>query len=148
MNKKLLIDTDIVIDFLRGFDRAVKYIRSHSEEIVLSVITVAELYAGVKNDDERQKLDDFVDLFPVLPVTSGIARTGGLYKRDYLKSHGVGLADGLIAATAETHDADLKTLNIKHYPMIKGLKPPYFKKRKVQPAETLGEKQGKRTSKK
>jgi len=53
MKKKLLIDTDIIIDFLRGFDRAVKYIKSHSEEIVLSVITVAELYAGVKGNDEH-----------------------------------------------------------------------------------------------
>lgn len=135
MNKRLLTDTDIVIDFLRGFDKAVKYIRSHSEEIVLSVITVAELYAGVKDDDERQKLDDLVDLFPVLPVTPDIARAGGLHKRDYFKSHGVGLADGLIAATAETHDAELKTLNIKHYPMIKGLEPPYFKKGEVKPVK-------------
>jgi hypothetical protein len=115
---------------------------------VLSVITVAELYAGVKDDDERQKLDDFVDLFPVLPVTADIAVAGGLHKRDYFKSYGVGLADGLIAAAAETHDADLKTLNIKHYPMINGLKPPYFKRGKVQPVKAPVGKQGKSASKK
>jgi predicted nucleic acid-binding protein len=128
MKKKLLIDTDIIIDFLRGFDKAVRYIKSHSEEIVLSVITVAELYAGVKGNDEHEELDDFIALFPILQITTEVARTGGLYKREYFKSHGVGLADGLIAASAEIHDAVLKTLNIKHYPMIKGLKPPYFKK--------------------
>jgi len=128
MKKKLLIDTDIIIDFLRGFDIAVRYIKSHSEEIVLSVITVAELYAGVKSNDERKELDDFIDLFPILQITTEVATIGGLYKGKYVKSHGVGLADGLIAASAEIHDAVLKTLNIKHYPMIKGLKPPYFKK--------------------
>ena len=128
MKKKLLIDTDIIIDFLRGFDIAVRYIKSHSEEIVLSVITVAELYAGVKGNDEHEELDDFIALFPILQITTEVARIGGLYKREYFKSHGVGLADGLIAASAEIHDAVLKTLNIKHYPMIKGLKPPYFKK--------------------
>ncbi|MBW2608074.1 MAG: type II toxin-antitoxin system VapC family toxin [Deltaproteobacteria bacterium] len=128
MKTKLLIDTDIIIDFLRGFDIAVRYIKSHSEEIVLSVITVAELYAGVKGNDEHKELDDFIDLFPILQITTEVARNGGLYKREYFKSHGVGLADGLIAASAEFHDAVLKTLNIKHYPMIKGLKPPYFKK--------------------
>ncbi len=128
MKKKLLIDTDIIIDFLRGFDRAVRYIKSHSEEIVLSVITVAELYAGVKGNDEHEELDDLIALFPILQITTEVARIGGLYKREYFKSHGVGLADGLIAASAEIHDAVLKTLNIKHYPMIKGLKPPYFKK--------------------
>ena len=91
------------------------------------MITVAELYAGVKDDHERQELDDFVDLFHVFPLTTETARIGGLHKRDYFKSHAVGLADGIIAATAEIHDADLKTLNIEHYPMLKGLKPPYFK---------------------
>jgi len=128
MKKKLLIDTDIIIDFLRGFDRAVRYIKSHSEEIVLSVITVAELYAVVKGNDEHEELDNFIDLFPILQITTEVARMGGLYKCEYFKSHGVGLADGLIAASAEIHDAVLKTINIKHYPMIKGLKPPYFKK--------------------
>ena len=35
--------------------------------------------------------------------------------------------DAIIAATAEAERADLKTLNVKHYPMIKGLKPAYRK---------------------
>ncbi|TFG89271.1 MAG: type II toxin-antitoxin system VapC family toxin, partial [Hyphomicrobiales bacterium] len=41
------------------------------------------------------------------------------------KSHGVGLADAIIAATADSENAELKTLNVKHYPMFKGLTPPY-----------------------
>ena len=50
-----------------------------------------------------------------------------LYKRDFNKSHGVGLADAILAATAENEKAELKTLNVKHYPMISGLKPAYKK---------------------
>jgi predicted nucleic acid-binding protein len=50
-----------------------------------------------------------------------------LFKRDYGKSHGVGLADAIIAATCEAENADLKTLNVKHYPMIEGLIPAYRK---------------------
>ena len=42
--------------------------------------------------------------------------------------HEVGLADAVIAATAESLGAELKTLNVKHFPMLKGLKPPYVKK--------------------
>jgi len=52
---------------------------------------------------------------------------GGLYKRDYGKSHGVGLADAILTATAEAENAELKTLNTKHYPMLKGLRPAYKK---------------------
>ncbi len=85
------------------------------------------MYAGVR-DGEREKLDEFVSLFPVLPITSEIAKNGGLLKRDYHRSHGVGLADALMAATAIKQNAELKTLNTKRYPMLKGLKPPYTKK--------------------
>lgn len=128
MIKKFLVDTDVLIDYLRGNDKAVKYVKTHSRRIVLSTISVAELYAGVREGEERKELDEFVKLFPVFPVTLKIAGMGGLYKRDFFKSFRVGLADALIAATAKTHNADLKTLNVKHFPMLKDLKPPYIKK--------------------
>ena len=127
MKKRILVDTDVIVDFFRGYDKAVSYLRDHSSEIVLSSIVVAELYAGVR-DDERERLEDFVSLFPILPITPEIAKTGGLFKRDYHRSHGIGLADALMAATAVTENAEVKTLNTKHYPMFKGLKPPYIRR--------------------
>ena len=127
MKKQILVDTDVIVDFLRGYAKAISYVENHSAEIVLSSIVVAELYAGVR-DDERAKLDDFLALFPILPITSEIAKAGGLFKRDYHKSYGIGLADALMAATAVTENAELKTLNTKHYPMLKGLRAPYIKR--------------------
>ena len=85
------------------------------------------MFAGVKGDAEQTKLDNFVSLFHVVPVSTEIAKAGGLYKRDYGKSHGVGLADAILVATAEAENAELKTLNTKHYPMLKDLKPAYNK---------------------
>ena len=127
MADSLLLDTDVLIDFLRGNSKAVAFVNKNSSRIILSSIVVAELYAGVKGDAELTVLENFVSLFRTIPVTSEIARMGGLYKRDYGKSHGVGLADAIIAATCEAENADLKTLNVKHYPMIKGLRPTYKK---------------------
>jgi len=127
MTRAILPDTDVLVDFLRGHPKAVNFVNAHSSRIVLSAIVVAELYAGVKGDAEEATLDRFISLFRVVPVDSGIARTGGLYKRDYSKSHGVGLADAIIAATAESGNAALKTLNTRHYPMIQGLSPAYRK---------------------
>ena len=124
---KFLVDTDVLVDFLRGEEKAVIYINRHAKKIVISAISVAELYAGVRENEERQELDEFVELFPILPVTIEIAKTGGLYKRDFFKSHQLSLADAIIAATAKTYEADLKTLNTKHFTMLKGLKPPYKK---------------------
>jgi len=125
--KALLLDTDVLVDYLRGHDAAISYVKAHADRVVISVITIAELYAGVRDDAESRELDEFLRLFPHLPVTTDIARAGGLHKRRYARSHGVGLADGLLAATAEAHGAELKTLNVKHYPVFAGLTPPYRK---------------------
>lgn len=127
MAKSFLLDTDVLIDFFRGYSRAVTFVNRYSTRIILPSIVVAELYAGVREGAEQIALENFVSLFRVIPVTAEIAKAGGFYKRDYGKSHGVGLADAIIAATAKAENADLKTLNIKHYPMIKSLKPVYKK---------------------
>ncbi len=127
MARSILLDTDILVDFLRGHNKAIAFVKSSSARIILSTIVVAELYAGVKGDAEQAVLDDFVSLFRIVSVNAKIAKAGGLYKRDYGKSHGIGLADAILAATAEAENADLKTLNTKHYPMLKGLKPAYMK---------------------
>ena len=125
MPSSILVDTDVLVDFLRGDSEAVKFINTHSDHIILSSIVVAELYAGVKGEKEQVVMDDFISLFPVIPVDVKIAKAGGLYKSEYGKSHGVGIADAILAATAAAVDADLKTLNIKHYPMIPDIKPAY-----------------------
>ena len=127
MGKSFLLDTDILVDFFRGHSKAVAFVKAQSGRIILSSIVVAELYAGVKGKSEQALLDSFISLFRVIPVGTEIARTGGLYKRDYGKSHGVGLADAILAATAEAENAELKTLNTKHYPMLKSLSPAYKK---------------------
>ncbi|MBW1677318.1 MAG: type II toxin-antitoxin system VapC family toxin [Deltaproteobacteria bacterium] len=127
MAGSILLDTDVLVDFFRGCSKAVAFVNAHSARIILSSIVVAELYAAVKGDAEQAALENFVSLFRVVPVSAEIAKTGGLYKRDYGKSHGVGLADAILAATAEAENAELKTLNSKHYPILKGLKPAYMK---------------------
>ncbi len=127
MSNTMLVDTDVLIDFLRGYIEAVSFIEKFSSQIILSPIVVAELYAGVKGANELAILDNFVSHFRVVPITLEIAKAGGLYKRDFGKSHGVGLADAILVATADNEKAELKTLNVKHYPMIEDLKPAYKK---------------------
>ncbi len=127
MSTRLLIDTDVLIDYLRGQPDAVGYLDGLTEPLLISVITVAELYAGVREGDERTRLDQFVGAFQVVPVDPGIAQKGRLFRRDYLKSHNVALADALIAATADSMQATLVTLNQKHFPMLGSVFVPYRK---------------------
>ena len=124
---KILVDTDVLIDYLRGRDEAVAMITSTDRTILISSLTVAELYAGIKGDDEEKTLEEFLGTLTVISVTSSLAKAAGRYRKQYMKSHSVGLADAVIAATAMQEGALLKTLNIKHYPMMEGLQPAYRK---------------------
>lgn len=125
MAERLLIDTDVLIEYLRGRDKAVEYLESLTSDLYLSVISVAELFAGVKSDEEGKSLEQLLQAFVILPVTEKTARLGGLYRREYKPSHGTGLADALIAATSEVSGANLVTLNRRHFPMIYGITVPY-----------------------
>jgi predicted nucleic acid-binding protein len=127
MPRAIIPDTEVLIDFLRGNQKAIELINQYSDRILLSSLVVAELYAGVRGKKEQDALEEFISLFQVIPVDEEIAKRGGLFRRDYAGTHGVGLADGILAATAIIHHADLKTLNVKHYPMLKSLSPAYKK---------------------
>jgi predicted nucleic acid-binding protein len=122
-----LVDTDVMIDFLRGQPQAVAYMQATELPLHLSAITVAELYAGVREGDECAVLSQTLAACAVHPVSSQIAERGGLWRRDYRASHGVGLADAIVAATAAAAKLPLVTLNAKHYPMLDSVEIPYRK---------------------
>lgn len=123
----MLIDTDVLIDFLRGLEQAKDFIASLPEQAYISAITVAELHVGIRNSKERAALTEFLDTLETIALDAELAAEGGLLRRDYGKSHGVGLNDALIAATSLKNRLQLVTLNSKHYPMVKNLLVPYPK---------------------
>ncbi len=115
--KTVLLDTDVLINFLRGREKARDYLLSLMGEADLccSVVTVAEIHAGMK-EHEQAKTVDLLDSLSVVDVTRGIAEKAGAYKRT-TKSQGLELDDCIIAATAFVKGATLATGNDKHYPM-------------------------------
>jgi predicted nucleic acid-binding protein len=115
---KYLIDTDVLIEYLRGSDQAAEYLEQPKGELLISAIIVAELFSGARGSDELDALDQFVLAFEVVPVDERLARSGGQLRRKYHASHGVGLADALIAASAAEREAVLVTFNRRHYPML------------------------------
>ena len=123
----LLLDTDVLIDYLRGTAGASTFLEEAKTPFLISAMTVGELYSGVREGNERAALEVFLQEFEIILISHEIARRGGLLCRDYRKSHGVGLADALIAATAEIHHLELVTLNQKHFPMLDKVIVPYKK---------------------
>jgi len=113
----VLVDTNILIDFLRGKEKAREFLVSLAAEadIICSAITVAEIHAGMK-EQERIKTEELLDSLTIIDVTREIAEKAGAYRRT-IRSHALELDDCLIAASAYLKGATLATGNAKHYPM-------------------------------
>ena len=119
---RLLLDTNILIDHLRGDPTATTLLRDVETGRVhanISVITETELLSSASL--ARRELRDIHTLLSFLPtvaVTSRIARTAAALRRTYHMD----LPDALIAATAHVAHATLVTRNLKHFRQIKGLR--------------------------
>lgn len=124
-DSRILIDTDVLIQYLRGDGQAIDFLESLDHRPAISVICVAELMVGVRDDHERQAVEGFLSTFDELPVDATIARSGAAYRRAYMGSHNTGLADALIAATVAEHGLRLATFNARHYPMLEDVLIPY-----------------------
>lgn len=127
---RFLIDTDVLIDHLRGVEAATSFLEQkiNDAHVYIAAITVAELFSGVRDGQEKLCLEQFLDLFNIVTIEQVVASKGGLFRRDYGKSHGVGLADAIISASADSIAATLVTLNKKHFPMQNNILVPYQKK--------------------
>jgi predicted nucleic acid-binding protein len=123
----MLVDTDILIDYLRGHPEAGSFLESRIDEVSISAVSVAELYQGVREGRERTLLARMVSALTVLPLTTEIAERAGLFRRDFRATTGCGLADCLIAATAARHGLELATLNGRHFRMLERVVTPYLK---------------------
>ena len=118
---EVLLDSDILIDHLRGYEPARQYLK-HFEagemQGYLSIITVAELAAGqMRQDDEEAKVRQLLALFTHIDLDFAIAWRGGEIRRQ----HQTRLADALIAATALSYRLTLVTRNLQHFTPIEGL---------------------------
>lgn len=127
MTKALLLDSDVLIDYLRQRPLAVAYLRALPTVPLLSVVVVAELFSGVRDGQERTQLEAFIRASRIVPVDEQIAIQAGLLRRQYRLSHRPELPDMLIAATALMHNATLVTLNSKHFSMLSDVIVPYQK---------------------
>jgi predicted nucleic acid-binding protein len=121
----MLLDTTILIDYLRGLGTARAFLERCDNQPNVSVVSVLELYAGLRNRREERQTEQLLSQATLLPVSLDVARRAGIFVRIYEHSHSIGSIDAIIAATAEHHGLRLATLNTKHFPMFSKLKPAY-----------------------
>jgi predicted nucleic acid-binding protein len=121
-----LFDSTILIAHLRGDRRATDLLlETPRAERLVSVLSRVEIEGGMRSA-EREEVAALFSFLRMKPVTDAIARRAGGYLRQYRRSHqGIDLVDYVIAATAEHFQANLVTLNVKHFPMVAELEPPW-----------------------
>ena len=116
-----LLDTDVLIDVLRGHPPALDWFGSSSKLPSVPGFVVMELIQDADNKERVQRAMKLVEPLPVVwPTPAHCDQAVANYRQLHL-SHGLGLLDSLIAACAIGHSATLLTFNAKHYKAIPGL---------------------------
>lgn len=117
----LVIDTCVLIDSLRGFAPARAWLAEAASRydvtISHSVITAAELFTGTTSDTSVESVRSLLSMTRPIPVDASIAELAGAYLQKWHRSHGLGMPDALIAATAAETGATLVTRDGAHFPM-------------------------------
>jgi predicted nucleic acid-binding protein len=123
-----LADTSVLVDYLRGVDRARRVLRGaleRGEVVSASWLTRIELSIGLRRD-ERRRTDALIAALRWLPVDATISEEADSLARRYAARHSeIDAVDYCIAATARLHNLDLWTLNVRHFPMFPKLKAPW-----------------------
>lgn len=124
----VVIDTDILIYFLKGHEVVVKnFMNNAPEEIHTTIINHSELLFGAFNSTHKNRnleiIGNFIDKITVLPFCEKAALIFGEQKA-LLKNDGNLLADMdlMIASICLVHPMPLVTNNEKHFRRIKKLK--------------------------
>lgn len=125
---KYLVDTDCVVDYLKGRPKAQELLdKLYHDGLAISIITYGEVYEGIyfgrDSKQNEQIFGNFLHGVTILGISRPVAKRFALV-RGKLRQNGqmIGQPDILIAATAIEHNLTLLTRNAKDYQRIPDLK--------------------------
>jgi len=119
----MLVDTDVLIWYLKGNENAYQLIEN-SSNFFISVVTYMELVQGMRNKKELNNLRKALHIWnaKILYISEEISAKAMFYVEQHFLSHSMQLADALIGATAIAYGNPVLTGNDKHYKVLKDLK--------------------------
>jgi predicted nucleic acid-binding protein len=123
MSAAMLIDTDVLIWYLRGYPQAARFIDGVTD-LRLSSITYMELIQGCRNRQEMAQIKKDLNRrkAKILPVAEAISNRAQSLVETFCFGNRLMLADALIAAMAAENDLVLVTANEKHFRVVPGLR--------------------------
>ncbi len=118
----MLVDTDVLVWYMRGNEkakRAIKNLKSFS----ISVVTYIELVQGLRNKEELNVLRNSLKAWnaDIIYINEEISTKAMFLVEQYYLSHSIQLADALIGVTSVINGLPLLTSNTKHYKKIKNI---------------------------
>lgn len=121
----ILIDTDVVIEYLRSKNKSstelIKLLEKH--DLLLSSISEFELYLGAKTERHQTDLEMVFNEVEVIPFDFGCGRIAAkIWKERELTHQDVEIKDIFIASIAIYNEVWLRTFNEKHFKGIEELK--------------------------
>jgi predicted nucleic acid-binding protein len=118
-----VIDTDILIDHLRGIAAATTFLNASraTGTNTLSIISAMELVQGCRNGQELQTVRRLLAAMIVVPMTDQASETALQLMETLFLRHGLRLPDALIAAAALDLGETLHTRNARHFGVVPGL---------------------------
>lgn len=114
----ILLDTNVLIEILKGNEETIQKVQSFREELAISSISVMELYFGAINKAELNKLEKFTSLFKIVQIDEKISTSSIRLIKSYAKSHTLDIPDSLIASTCLMYGCQLFTYNTKDFKYI------------------------------
>ena len=119
----LVLDSDILIEILRGRPEASQWLTSlGSQTVGISVVTRMEILQGARDRQEQMILIAQLNRYELVFLDAGDALQALEWFEAYHLSHGVGIMDCLIAASALRIEKPFYTFNVRHYGPFAALK--------------------------
>ena len=123
-NRRILIDTSIVIDYLRRQDKSdTKFVKLFkNNELCLSAISVFELYNGATNESKKMDIETICNNVEIIDFDLNTAKLASeVYRNLRLKNKLIEFRDILISSAAIQYILPIATLNVKHFERIDNL---------------------------
>ena len=119
----ILCDTNIIIHAFNGDNKTIEALQNIGyENIVLSSVTVMELYQGMANKQELLQMKKKIKYFDFVQIDAISSKLAISLIEKYRLSHGLAIPDALIAASAISVQMELFTYNLKDFSFIPDLK--------------------------
>lgn len=117
----VVIDSNILIDFLQGREEARKELERYQNPAI-SRITWMELLIGTKNEKQQKNVEEFLSLFALIELDARVSRETVSVRREL----GLKLPNAIILASARVNDGLLVTRNHRDFsPKLPEVRIPY-----------------------